>query len=129
MKQIFHRVIGLVVNVIGWSTRPPQIKRTEQQRKALAPLVKGLRIYDYKGCPRSLKLRNELHRLNLDIQYCDIRKCQVHQDNLLAQFGRLQAPCLRIEENHRITWLDEPDQILHYLQQRFDTPTPRSLHA
>ncbi len=129
MIPSFRPVVRMAVNVVGWFTRPEQIQRTEQQRKLLAPLVSGLKIYDYKGCPRSLKLRNELHRLNLDIPYCDIRKCQIHYDNLLSQYGSLRAPCLRIEENHRVTWLDEPEQIIHYLNQRVSTTTPEGLHA
>jgi glutaredoxin len=129
MNQIVRRTVGHAVNLIGWFTRPEQIQRSEQERKQFAPLLKGLRIYDYKGCPSSLKLRHALHRLNLDIEYCDIRKCQVHCDNLLAQYGRLHAPCLRIEENQAVRWLDEPDQIIHYLEQRFAPVTTEALSA
>lgn len=119
MKQIVRRSIGFAVNVIGWFTRPEQIQRSEQERRQFAPLLKGLRLYDYKGCPRSLQLRHALHRLNLGIEYCDIRKCQVHHDNLLAQFGRLHAPLLRIEENQQVRWLDDPAEIIRFLDHRF----------
>lgn len=129
MNSRLHPLARLAVNVVGWFTRPAQIQRTEQQRKLLATLMAGLTIYDYRGCSRSLKLRNELHRLNLDIPYCDIRKCQIHHDNLLSQRGTLNVPCLRIEENHRVTWLDEPEQIIHYLNGRFSPLSPEGLHA
>jgi hypothetical protein len=119
MVQVIRRSIGVLVNVFGWFTRPEQIRRSEQERKQLARLVKGLRIYDYKGCPRSLRLRQAVYRLNVDLEYCDIRKCQVHHDNLLAQFGRLHAPLLRIEENQSLRWLDDQDQIIRFLEQRF----------
>lgn len=95
----------------------------------LAQAVKSLRIYDYKGCPRSLKLRHTLHRLNLDIQYCDISSSQIHQNNLLTQYGHLHAPCLRIEENQTVQWLDDAQQIIQYLNQRFDAPVAERLPA
>lgn len=125
MIPLVRRSIGLVVNLLAWLGRPEQIQRSDQERRQLAPLLKGLRVYDYKGCPRSLKLRQALHRLNLGIEYCDIRKCQVHHDNLLSQFGRLHAPLLRIEENQSVRWLDDADDIIQFLDQRF-TPAPHN---
>lgn len=123
MSAFFRRCIGLVVKVVAWCTRPGQLQRSTQERRWLAAELKGLRLYDYRGCPRSLALRHELHRLSLDIEYCDIQRCQVHQDNLLAQLGRLHAPCLRIEDSQGVRWLDDPEQIIAYLRQRFDPTT------
>lgn len=123
MVPVIRRSISVIVNLFGWLTRPEPIRRSEQERRQLAPLLKGLRIYDYKGCPRSLPLRQTLHRLNVDIEYCDIRKCQVHHDNLLAQFGRLHAPLLRIEEGQSLRWLDDQAEIIRFLEQRF-APAP-----
>jgi hypothetical protein len=119
MNWIVRRTLGQAVNLIGWFTRPEPIVRTEQEQKLLAPALKMLRLYDYRSCPKSLKLRHEIHRLNLDIEYCDIRDCQVHRDNLVAQYGRMHAPCLRIEEQHGVRWLDDCDQIIQYLNERF----------
>ena len=123
MNWIVRRTVGHAVNFFGWLTRPEPIARTEQERKLLAPALKGLRLYDYTTCPKSLKLRHELYRLNIDLDYCDIRSCEIHRDNLLAQFGRLHAPCLRIEEAQGVRWLDESEQIIHSLNQRFASAT------
>lgn len=120
MKVVFRRVTGFAVNILGWFSRPTPIERSAQERKFLASEIKRLRVYDYPSCPSSLRLRHTLRRLNLDIQYCDIRKCQVHRDNLLAETGRVHAPCLRIDEGQGVRWLDDQDQIIQYLNQRFD---------
>ena len=129
MLKIFRRCIGVVVNFVDWLTRPQPLQRSELERKMLASEVKTLRIYDYRGCPSSLKLRQTLHRLNLDIAYCDIRKCQVYQDDLLSQYGKLHAPCLRIASNDSVQWLDDPAQIIQYLNQRFAPATPQDALA
>ena len=69
MLKLFRRVVGVVVNFVYWLTRPKAIERSEQERKLLAQEVKSLRVYDYRGCPSSLKLRRALYRLNLGIQF------------------------------------------------------------
>ena len=129
MSKAVRQIVCFAVGIFGWLTRPAQLQRSEQDRKMLAQAVKSLRIYDYKGCPRSLKLRHTLHRLNLDIEYCDISSSLIHQNNLLTQYGRLHAPCLRIEENQSVQWLDDSRQIIQYLNQRFDTTAAERLPA
>ena len=121
MNWIVRRTVGQAVNLFGWLTRPEPLYRSEQERKLLAPVLKGLRLYDYKTCPQSLKLRQELYRLNIDLEYCDIRSCEIHRNNLLAQLGRIHAPCLRIEDAHGVRWLDDCEQIIQYLNERFAT--------
>lgn len=123
MNWIVRRIVGHAVNVFGWLTRPQPIPRTQQERRQLASALRGLRLYDYKTCPKSLKLRQTLHRLNLDLEYCDIRLSEIHRTNLLQQYGRIHAPCLRIEDAQGVRWLDDCEQIIQYLNDRF-APLP-----
>jgi hypothetical protein len=103
MNFLFRRLTGIIANLVATCTAPRPIQRSEQERKALAREVKRLRLYDYPSCPASIRVRHMLRYLNLDIPYC-----------------RIHAPCLRIEEKGLVTWLDEPEEIVHYLRQRFD---------
>lgn len=120
MNFLFRRVTGIIANLVARCTCPRPIERSEHELRALAREVKRLRLYDYPSCPGSIRVRHMLRYLNLDIPYCDIRKRQIHRDSLLSELGRIHAPCLRIEEKGEVTWLDEPEQIVHYLRQRFD---------
>ena len=129
MLKLFRRVIGMAVYCLEILTRPQPMQRSERERKLHAAELKGLRIYDYRSCPSSLALRRALHRLNLDIQYCDIRKCPVHLDALLAQYGRIHVPLLRIDSPHGPQWLDDVQQIIQYLNQRFDPALERNVVA
>jgi len=129
MLKLVRRCVGMAVICLDWLFRPQPIARSEQDRRLIAQEVRNLRLYDYRGCPNSLLLWRHLHRLDLGIQYCDIRKCQVYRDELLAQCGRLHAPCLRIEQGSQVLWLDEPQQIIQYLDQRFAPATRRDAVA
>lgn len=77
-------------------------------------------LYAHKACIGSRRARREIQRLNVDIECRDIGKCSIHQDKLLAEYGKLKAPCLRIEEKGEVRWLDEPDEIVHFLHERFE---------
>jgi Glutathione S-transferase len=126
MLKLVRRCIGLAVHCLEVMTRPEPIVRSERERKLLAQEVKGLRLYDYRGCPFSFNVRRTLHRLNLDIPYCDIRKCQVHHDDLLSKYGRIHVPVLRIDTADGVQWLDDSQQIIQYLNQRF-APAPSAV--
>ncbi|MEX2366098.1 MAG: glutaredoxin [Pseudohongiellaceae bacterium] len=119
--RLFRRLTGLVVNFYGRLTRPRQIQRSVEEKALLNREARGLSLYDYKGCSAGVKIRNTIHGLNIDIEIRDIRKCPVHMDNLLSCHGRVQVPCLKIEENGKVQWLDQPEEIIQYLTQRFDT--------
>jgi hypothetical protein len=119
LDRVVNKGLGRLKVLLGWLDRPVKLQRTPQECKKLARETSGMALYDYKWCPRSLKARHEIHHLNIDIERRDIQKSPVHQDNLIAQFGLLKAPCLRVEENGEVLWLDEPDEIVHYLHERF----------
>jgi glutaredoxin len=129
MTTIMRRSIGVVVHLLSLMTRPVQVQRSEQELKLLAQELKNLCLYDYKGCPASLKVHHTLYRLNLDIKYCDIRKCQIHSDYLLSQQGRLHAPCLRIDGPAGVEWINEPEAIIQYLVARFDPQLAENVAA
>jgi hypothetical protein len=97
----------------------PPISRSEEESRKLAKATSGLSLYDYKGCVASRRTRQEIRRLNIDIERRDIGKCSIHQDNLLAEYGELKAPCLRVEEKGEVQWIDKPEQILFFLNERF----------
>ena len=100
-----------------YSAQP--IARSEEESRRLAKATSGLSLYDYKGCVASRRTRQEIRRLNIDIERRDVGKCSIHQDNLLAEYGQLKAPCLRVEEKGEVQWIDKPENILVFLNERF----------
>jgi len=120
LKFTIRKIIDSFLSLFDWFNRPQPIARSEEESRKLAKATSGLALYDYKGCMASRKTRHEIRRLNIDIERRDICKCTIHQDNLLAEFGKLKAPCLRIEEKGEVHWIDEPEKIVFFLHDRFD---------
>ena len=119
LASCYRKTVGRLFMLFRWLTRPEPMMRTERERKDLAKETCRMSLYDYKGCPSSLKTRLEIDRLNLEIERRDIRHSSIYQDSLLAEFGELKAPCLRIEEHGKVVWLSEQDDIVDYLHHRF----------
>ena len=119
-KLTLRKTLDSFLSLFDWLYRPEPIVRTEKESRKLAKATSGLALYDYKGCMASRKTRHEIHRLNIDIERRDIGNCSIHQDSLLAEFGKLKAPCLRIEEKGEVQWISEPEKILYFLHDRFD---------
>tara|TARA_R110000772_G_scaffold30532_11_gene75707 strand:+ start:2275 stop:2676 length:402 start_codon:yes stop_codon:yes gene_type:complete len=126
-KLSIRRALNPFLSLFDWFFRPRPVVRTEQESRKLAKATSAMALYDYKGCSASRKARREIYRLSLEIERRDIGKCMIHQDNLLAEYGKLKAPCLRVEEKGVVIWLDEPEAIVHFLNERFDT-TSEDLH-
>ena len=120
IKLTIRKAVDSFLNMIDSVYSPQPISRSEEESRKLAKATSGLSLYDYKGCVASRRTRQEIRRLNIDIERRDIGKCSIHQDNLLAEYGELKAPCLRIEEKGEVQWIDKPENILCFLHERFD---------
>lgn len=127
-KLTIRKALDSFLSLFDWLHRPKPIERSEEECRKLSKATSGLALYDYKGCVASRKTRHEIRRLNIDIERRDIGKCSIHQDSLLAEFGKLKAPCLRIEEKGEVQWISEPEKILYFLHDRFDIKDNNDRH-
>ncbi|MFT5170482.1 MAG: glutaredoxin [Candidatus Marinamargulisbacteria bacterium] len=102
--------------------RPKQISRSEAEQRAVDLETQKLTLYQFHLCPFCVRVRRMIDRLNLSIDYRDAKADPVHHDALLAGGGKVKVPCLRIEEDQKVTWLYESLAINDYLFSRFGQP-------
>lgn len=100
-------------------TRPPRMRREPALQAQVDEQASKLALYQYRGCPFCIKVRRELHRLNVDVELRDPSKNPTHRQELLEQGGRTRVPCLRIAENGEDRWMYESNDIIAYLKQQF----------
>lgn len=103
-------------------TRPPKMRREPAVQARVDAQAAKLALYQYRGCPFCIKVRRELHRLNVDVELRDPRKNALHRKELLEQGGKSMVPCLRITEDGQDRWMYESSDIIAYLQQQFGEP-------
>ena len=106
------------------SPRPPRREPTEQ---ALIDLEsRDLALYQFRACPFCVKTRRAIKRLGLNIETRDARKEPRWRQQLLAEGGRFQVPCLYIPDPAGgAVWLYESSEIIAYLDRRFSAREDR----
>jgi glutaredoxin len=112
--------LGRLIVFIDFLTRPKKMLRTAEEQEAVNRQVSGLSLYQYYACPFCVRVRREIHRLNLPIELRDAQNNQQFRQELLAEGGEIQVPCLRIEEDGKSLWMYESKEIIQYLQETFD---------
>ncbi|CAB3804109.1 glutaredoxin family protein [Pararobbsia alpina] len=100
-------------------SRPRPQRRSAQAQVEVAKKAAGLSLYQFHACPFCVKTRRALRRLNVPMTLHDAKNDPVARDRLLADGGKIQVPCLHIQEEGQSRWLYESKAIIAYLEQRF----------
>ena len=104
-------------------TQGKAMTRTAEEQARVDEACQDLALYQFQSCPFCVKVRRQIHKLNLPIELRDAKNNEQFRNELAENGGRIKVPCLRIEEskagNNDVQWLYESDDINAYLQQRF----------
>ena len=107
-------MLGNLLKVFSGNTQ-----RSPEQKAAISKKTEKLALYDLALCPYSIEVRLVAKSLELDIEKRSIQDSNWASD-LLQGGGKIQAPCLRIEEDDgSIRWLYESGAIILYLRQHY----------
>ncbi len=130
MMKIFFRGLRLVLMpfMLLWShlAKPKGIMRPIDEQLKVDMECSSLMLYHFQTCPFCIKVRHEMARLSLPIQLRDAQHDPKHNHepnhkaDLLQGGGKIQTPCLRIEDGQgNAQWMYESSDIIKYLQLRF----------
>ena len=122
--KIFFRTLrfALIPFMLAWAklAMPKGIVRTTDAQNNIDLECAGLKLYHFSTCPFCIKVRHEMARLSLPIELRDAQHDLVLRDALLQGGGKIQTPCLRIENHQgKAQWMYESKDIIKYLQHRF----------
>jgi glutaredoxin len=111
--------LGQLIVFIDFVTRPKKMQRSAEAQAEVEARTANLALYQFHGCPFCVKTRRALHRLNLPVALRDAKNDAQARQELETQGGKIQVPCLRIEENGQVSWLYESKAIIAWLEERF----------
>ncbi len=117
--KAIRTTLGSIILAISWLTRGRKMQRSGQEQLQINAACKSLVMYEFHLCPFCIKVRRTLHKLNLPIALRDAKNNQQYRSELEQQGGKIQVPCLRIEEDGEVKWLYESSDINQYLYSRF----------
>lgn len=119
LLKLLREGLGRVVIFVDWATRPAVIERSEGHQKAVVEQMKEMSLYQLYACPFCVKTRRELRRLNLPIETKNVQKGSPHRSELEHGGGRIQVPCLKINQSGEDAWIYESGDIIQFLNQKF----------
>jgi len=119
MKYI-RWTLGKIILFFDALTRPKPMQRASDEQAKVDAQTPQMSLYQYLACPFCVKVRRQMRRLNLNIDTRDAKGDPDYKQELAEHGGKLQVPCLRIEEPGKpVEWLYESNAINQYLEQRF----------
>lgn len=118
LLKAFRTSMGSLIIFLNWITPLKRQSRSEIDQNKVQQSVLGHALYQHKSCPFCVKTRRAMRRLNLEVELRDIGKNKLFRDELEIGGGRVKVPCLRVEEEGRVNWLYESQEIIHYLENR-----------
>ena len=79
--------------------------------------VEGHQLYYYNACLWCLIVRLAIWRLGFKIPLKDILSQPGNSAELIAGGGKIQVPCLRVEnEDGDVRWIYETSEIIRYIK-------------
>jgi len=115
--KIIRWVLGRLILIIDYLTRPKKFIRIESQQIKIDEILKNLSLYQFHACPFCVKIRRYLRKNSLNIDIRDAKNDKKYRSELKELGGKIQVPCLRIENNNNIIWLYESNDIINYINK------------
>ncbi|WP_028863480.1 glutathione S-transferase N-terminal domain-containing protein [Psychromonas aquimarina] len=115
---IIRWILGRIILLLNFIFTPAKRHRPAAEQSAVDSQTQAMQLYQYKACPFCVKVRRVMHSQSININTIDAKQAD-HKQVLENEGGKIQVPCLRIEENEKVTWLYESSAIIDYLNERF----------
>ena len=124
--RLFFKTLRLVLGpfMLIWEmiTRPKGLARPAAAQAKIDQACQSLVLYQYKTCPFCIKVRQEMCRLSLKIEWLDAQPAGKNREDLMSGAGKAKVPCLKItDQAGNSQWMTDSGKIISYLQGRFDS--------
>ncbi|QDF67358.1 glutaredoxin [Shewanella sp. SNU WT4] len=116
--KLIRFLLGKLILLANAVFKPKKISRSLDAQQQIDKATAALTLFQYPACPFCVKVRRQMYRQQLNIRLENAKQANVAA-TLTEQGGKLQVPCLRIEQGGQEQWLYESGDIIKYLQQHY----------
>lgn len=117
--NLIRNLLGGIIAAIDFVTRGTKLKRKKEAQQQVEVELQKLSLYQFFACPFCIKTRRAMYKMNLPIVKRNASQGSHYREELLQGGGKIQTPCLRIENGDAVEWLYESSEIISYLEKRF----------
>ncbi|MAD90374.1 MAG: glutaredoxin [Pseudoalteromonas sp.] len=108
--------LGRIILLLNFIFTPRSKKREAQAQQQLDAKTQNFKLYQFEACPFCVKVRRAIKREGLKVETRDAKNNEAYRQELAEQGGKVKVPCLRIEEQGKVTWMYESSDIVAFLQ-------------
>lgn len=108
--------LGRIILLLNFIFTPRSKKREAQAQQKLDAKTQNFKLYQFEACPFCVKVRRAIKREGLKVETRDAKNNETYRQELAEQGGKVKVPCLRIEEQDKVTWMYESSDIVAFLQ-------------
>ena len=116
--KILREGSGRILIFLDWMIKPEIVKRSSENQLQVDKKTELLKLYEFYACPFCIKTRRAIKRLNLNLETRNAKQGD-YREELELNGGKVQVPCLRIDNAGEISWLYESNDIINYLEKYF----------
>ena len=109
---------GRILIFLDWMIKPAIVKRSSENQLQVNKKTESLKLYEFYACPFCIKTRRAIKRLNLNLETRNAKEGDYRKE-LELNGGKVQVPCLRIDNAGELSWLYESNDIIKYLEKHF----------
>jgi len=114
--KIVRWLVGRLILLLDSVFSPRAVTRSGEEQAQLDQRTKAFALYQFEACPFCVKVRRHLKAMNVKVELRDATR-EPYRSELVREGGKLQAPCLKIEEGGASRWLYESSDIISFLDQ------------
>ncbi|WP_418135298.1 glutaredoxin family protein [Psychromonas sp. GE-S-Ul-11] len=120
--KIIRWILGRIILLLNFIFSPKKLQRDAASQQKVDQQTKSLQLYQFAACPFCVKVRRVMRKNALNIELVDAQQ-PANRALLIEQGGKGTVPCLRIEEDNKITWMYESSDIVAYLEKGLLNPS------
>lgn len=119
LLKMLREGLGRVIIFVDWLIQPQKIERDPELQLKVNQQVEGMTLYQFYACPFCIKTRRAMKRLRLPVPTRNVHLGSPHRQVLEQGGGRIQVPCLHIQQEQGDVWMYESSEIIEYLEKQF----------
>ena len=116
--KILREGSGRILIFLDWVIKPSITQRSPENQLFVDKKTELLKLYEFYACPFCIKTRRAIKRLNLNLETRNAKQGDYRKE-LELNGGKVQVPCLRIDNAGEVSWLYESNDIINYLEKHF----------
>ena len=114
--KIIRWILARIILFLDRAFSPKPRQRSLADQEKIKSALASYSIYQFEACPFCVKVRRYLRSEGVEVEYRDASR-DPWRTELMQGGGKVQVPCLRIDNAQGSKWLYESNDIIAHFRE------------